>query len=71
MNEAYERHGDRALPVWPKQLRIKRVESAGGVWEMTWQWPNGRATFEYVDLELGEVAVRWRIIGGHDIFGDP
>jgi hypothetical protein len=73
MNEAYERRGDRAIPIWPKRLRIKAVEDSHGVWEMTWSFtgPDGRATFEYFDAGDGEVGIRWRRIGGHEIFRNP
>jgi len=42
------------------------------VWEVTWSFsgPDGRATFQYVEIE-GEKAIRWRRIGGHDIFNTP
>ncbi len=73
MNDVYGRRGDQAIPVWPKKLRIKAVEDSPGVWEMTWSFagPAGRATFEYFDAGAGEVGIRWRRIGGHDIFRDP
>ncbi len=43
-----------------------------GVWEMTWSFsgPDGRATFEWASIE-GEVQIRWRRIGGHEIFKKP
>ena len=43
-----------------------------GVWEMTWSFagPDGRATFEWATSD-GEPVVRWRRIGGHEIFGQP
>jgi hypothetical protein len=45
--------------------------SAPGLFEMTWSFsgPDGRATFEWIDLD-GEPAVRWRRIGGHLILSD-
>ena len=57
---------------WPASLRGKSVEGARGIMEMTWSFtgPDGRATFEWVDLE-GALAVRWRRIGGHSIFREP
>ncbi len=57
---------------WPRSLRIRDVEGAPGVWEMTWSFagPDGRATFEWVDID-GEPAVRWRRIGGHATFSEP
>lgn len=62
---------DPAAP-WPKKLRIRNVEGAPGIWEMTWSFsgPDGRATFEWVEID-GEPGIRWRRIGGHSIFGDP
>lgn len=52
-------------------LRVKRVQGATGVFEMTWA-PDGRATFEYGDQLLpDEPHVVWRRVGTHDIFGSP
>jgi hypothetical protein len=72
INEAYDR--DRAAwpPAWPARLRIKAVLGATGVWEMTWSFagPDGRATFQFVSIE-GEPGIRWRRIGGHEIFREP
>jgi hypothetical protein len=57
---------------WPASLRVKAVEGAPGIWEMTWSFsgPDGRATFEWT-TDAGERAVRWRRVGGHGIFKDP
>lgn len=57
---------------WPAALRVKDVENAPGVLEMTWSFsgPDGRATFEWVRID-GDLAVRWRRIGGHAIFKKP
>jgi hypothetical protein len=51
---------------WPKKLRVKPMTGTDNIWEMTWSFsgPDGRATFEWVNLE-GEVQIRWRRIGGH------
>lgn len=72
LNEAYARRGDRWPPPWPTTLRVKAVQGAPGVWELTWSFagPDGRATFEVVSI-AGEPAIRWRRIGGHDIFRRP
>ncbi len=52
-------------------LRVKRVVTHPGVWEMTWA-PDGRATFEYgPETVAGEPHVIWRRIGTHDIFRRP
>ena len=66
---ACERYrADPATP-WPRALRVRRIEGAPGVWEMTWSFagPDGRATFEWVRIG-DELALRWRRIGGHAIF---
>jgi len=36
MNEAYEQRGEQPLPRWPTHLRVRDVEGAPGVFEMTW-----------------------------------
>lgn len=65
------RRRDPAAP-WPKRLRVRSVEGAPGIWEMTWSFsgPDGRATFEWVEID-GEPGIRWRRVGGHAIFGKP
>jgi len=57
---------------WPKRLRIKSVEGAPGIWEMTWSFagPDSRATFEWATID-GSLGIRWRRIGGHAIFRLP
>lgn len=72
MNEAFRTRGDQLLPRWPTALRIKSVRDAPGVFEMTWSFsgPDGRTTFEIVDIDH-ESAIRWRRIGDHEIFDEP
>ncbi len=54
-----------------KGLRVKGVEGAAGIFEMTWA-DNGRATFEYgYSVDEGEPHVIWRRIGTHAIFKNP
>ena len=69
---ACERYARDPSTPWPRGLRVKRVVGVPGVWEMTWSFagPDGRATFEWCEVD-GELAIRWRRIGGHDIFGRP
>jgi hypothetical protein len=57
---------------WPASLRVKTVANAPGILEMTWSFsgPDGRATFEWIRID-GQLAVRWRRIGGHAIFKQP
>lgn len=67
---ACERRRTDPAAAWPASLRIRKVQAAPGIWEMTWSFsgPDGRATFEWVQID-GEPGVRWRRIGGHATFG--
>jgi hypothetical protein len=69
---ACDRYGSDASMKWPASLRVKDVEGAPGVWEMTWSFsgPDGRATFEWIDID-GGLGLRWRRVGGHSIFERP
>ena len=69
---ACDRYAADPASAWPSSLRVKDVEGAPGVFEMKWSFsgPDGRATFEWIEIE-GELAVRWRRIGTHDILGNP
>lgn len=54
-----------------KGLRVKGVQGAAGVFEMTWA-DDGRATFHYgAPVRPGEVHLVWRRIGTHAILGQP
>ena len=54
-----------------KGLRVKGVQGASGVFEMTWAH-DGPATFQYGDTVVeGEAHVIWRRVGTHDIFRQP
>ena len=54
-----------------KALRVRGVQGARNVFEMTWA-PNGRATFEYGPEQVeGEPHVVWRRVGTHDVFERP
>ena len=60
--------GNRAIR---KGLRVKGVQGAKGIFEMTWA-PDGRATFEYgSEVRGGEAHVVWRRVGTHAIFFRP
>jgi hypothetical protein len=53
-------------------LRVKPMKGRQGVWEMTWEGNDGRATFMYgPDRQPGKRHVIWRRIGSHDIFKNP
>jgi hypothetical protein len=69
---ACDRYALDPSAAWPASLRVRDVEHAQGIWEMTWSFsgPDGRATFEWVQVD-GDLALRWRRIGGHAIFKDP
>ena len=72
INTSFAASHGRWPPSWPAALRIKPVQGATGVWELTWSFsgPDGRATFEFVTVDA-EPAIRWRRIGGHEIFREP
>jgi hypothetical protein len=54
-----------------KGIRIKNVQGAPGVFELTWA-DDGRATWQYgPEQREGHVHIVWRRIGTHDIFGAP
>lgn len=54
-----------------KGLRVKGVQGARGVFEMTWA-PDGRATFSHGDeVRRGTPHVIWRRVGTHEVFGRP
>lgn len=69
---AAERKAADPAAKWPKTLRVKDVEGAPGIWEMTWSFsgPDGPATWEWVEVD-GDPAIRWRRVGNHSIFRDP
>jgi hypothetical protein len=52
-------------------LRVKGIQGAPGVFEMTWA-DDGRATFEFgAAVREGETHIVWRRIGTHEIFTRP
>lgn len=52
-------------------LRVKRVQGAPDIYELTWA-PDGRATFSYGRSLAGdEPHVIWRRIGTHDVLRRP
>ena len=54
-----------------KGLRVKGVQSARGIYELTWA-NDGRATFQFGRAVVdGEPHIIWRRIGGHEILGNP
>lgn len=62
----------RAGRPFRSSLRVKGVQGHAGIFEMTWEIPNGRATFHYGDPPRpGDVHIVWRRIGGHEIFNNP
>ena len=53
-------------------LRVMPLHGNSGVWEMTWEGNDGRATFSYgLEIRPGERHVIWRRIGTHKIFENP
>lgn len=52
-------------------LRVKRVQGAPGIYELTWA-DDGRATFAYgAPVQEGEPHIVWRRIGTHDVVRAP
>jgi hypothetical protein len=72
INQVVRNHKGAGLPTWPTHLRVKRVQGAAGIFEMTWSFagPDGRATFEVL-TEKGVSVMVWRRIGGYAIFRKP
>lgn len=50
--------------------RVKGVQGAPGVFEMTWA-PDGRATFEYGVSQGAGAHIVWRRIGTHGVLDVP
>jgi hypothetical protein len=78
-NDACDRFAADGTP-FPAALRVKSVEGADGVFEMTWSFsgPDGRATWQWGTVQVegpdGDTtgrAVVWRRIGNHRIFSCP
>lgn len=54
-----------------KGLRVKGVQGARGIYELTWA-DDGRATFQFGRAVVNdEPHIIWRRIGGHDILSSP
>jgi hypothetical protein len=54
-----------------KGLRVKGVQGARGIYELTWA-ADGRATFQFGPAVVDdEPHIIWRRIGRHEIFGNP
>jgi hypothetical protein len=62
---------DLAAGSFRPDLRVRGVQGAPGVFEMTWA-DDGQATFEYgAVVHEGEIHVIWRRIGTHEVFTRP
>ena len=61
----------RSATGFRKGLRVKGVQGAAGIFEMSWA-DDGRATFEYGEPVIaGEPHIIWRRVGTHTIFDRP
>lgn len=61
----------RAGRPFRKGLRVKGIQGASGIFEMTWA-DDGRATFEYgEEIAKGDAHVIWRRVGTHSVFKRP
>jgi len=62
----------RAKRPFRASLRVKSVTDYPGIFEMTWEKADGRATFRYgSEKRSGETHIIWRRVGGHEIFNNP
>jgi hypothetical protein len=53
-------------------LRVHPMRSHNGIWEMTWEGNDGRATFAWgPEQSPGKRHVIWRRVGGHEIYANP
>lgn len=46
------------------------MQGVSGIWEMTWEGNDGRATFS-LTTRHGQRHVIWRRVGGHEIYEHP
>ena len=61
----------RAGKSFRKALRVKGVQGARGIFEMTWAH-DGRATFQYGEpVRDNEVHIIWRRVGTHAVLNEP
>lgn len=55
-----------------RSLRVKPMKGVDGIWEMTWEGNDGRATFQHgPEQKPGKRHIVWRRIGTHSIFKNP
>jgi hypothetical protein len=53
-------------------LRAHPMKNHPGIWGLTWQGNDGRATFRFgPEHTTGTSHVVWRRVGGHEIFENP
>lgn len=51
-------------------LRVKDIQSANGIYEMSWE-SDGRATFQFgEEIRAGEPHIVWRRISDHRVLDD-
>lgn len=62
---------DRGGPI-RGSLRVHPMRGYPGIWEMTWDGNDGRATFHFgPEQKPGKRHIVWRRIGGHEIYDNP
>lgn len=68
---ACDRRVDNPTEPWPASLRVKQMKSRPDVIEFTWEYRDGRATFQWQNPS-GEVpVVLLRRVGGHAVLDNP
>ncbi len=55
-----------------RSLRVMSMRGADGIFEMTWDGADGRATFAYGEENTpGDPHIVWRRVGSHAVYEDP
>lgn len=53
-------------------LRVRALQGHAGIFDLSWDMPDGRATFRIdVPKSPGDTHIIWRRVGGHEVFKRP
>ena len=70
--QAWEDAGCVGRPQFRGELRVRSLRGRSAVWEVTWEYHDGRATFMYgPPVHEGKVHILWRRVGSHRIYENP
>jgi hypothetical protein len=68
----WEAAGCPGRPQFRGELRVRSLRGRPGIWEMTWEYHDGRATFTYgPPIQEGKVHFIWRRAGSHAVYKEP